>query len=102
MRVDRTRHLIASLCVCWLAYCGAPRSNTQPLAFGMTPAETASALGVPLSYHSGRKGWKIYVAVEAARIPGFYPVDHGIALQYRRGRLTGWKHDWRLNRPWPF
>jgi hypothetical protein len=102
MRVDRIRRLIVSLCVCWLAYCGAPRSNTLPLAFGMTPAETASALGAPLTYHSGRHGSKIYVAVKSARIPGFYPVDHGIALQYRRGRLTGWKHDWRLNRPWPF
>ena len=96
------RHVIASLCVCWLAYCGAPRSNTLPLAFGMTPAETASALGVPLSHYSGRKGSKIYVAVKSAGIPGFYPVDRGIALQYRRGRLTGWKQDWRLNRPWPF
>ena len=96
------RHAVASLGVCWLAYCGAPHSNTLPLAFGMTPAQTANALGVPLTYHSGRNGSKIYVASKSAGIPGFYPVENGLALQYRRGRLTGWKQDWRLSRPWPF
>jgi hypothetical protein len=96
------RRIIASLCVCWTAYCGAPRSNTLPLAFGMTPAETAAALRFPLTYHSGRRGSEIYIAHGATGIPGFYPVETGIALQYRRGRLTGWKRDWQLNRPWPF
>jgi hypothetical protein len=96
------RYAIASLCVCWLAYCGAPHSNTRPLAFGMTPEQTANALGAPLTYHSGHKGSKIYVASKSANVPGFYPVENGLALQYRRGRLTGWKQDWRLYRPWPF
>jgi hypothetical protein len=96
------RRVIVSLCVCWLGYCGAERANTFPLAFGMTPDQAALALGLPLTYHSGRPGSEIYLAMGAAGIPGFYPVDHGIALQFRRGRLTGWKKDWRLNRPWPF
>jgi hypothetical protein len=96
------RHVIASLCVCWTAYCGAPRSNTLPLAFGMTPTQTAAALRMPLTYHSGRAGSEIYVAHRATGIPGFYPTETGIALQYRRGRLTGWKRDWHLYRPWPF
>lgn len=96
------RRAIASLCVCWLAYCGAPRSNTLPLAFGMTPEEASAALGLPLTYYSGHRGSKIFLAVGSAGIPGFYPVDTGLALQFRRGRLTGWKQDWQLRRPWPF
>ena len=49
-----------------------------------------------------RPGSEIYLAVGLADIPGFYPVDNAIALQFRRGRLTGWKSDRRLRRPWPF
>jgi hypothetical protein len=93
------RRVIASLCVCWLAYCGAPRSNALPLAFGMTPAQAELALGAPLAYRSGRGGSKIYVAEGPAGIPGFYPVDSALALQFRRGKLTGWKQDWQVRRP---
>ena len=102
------RRAIASLCVCWLAWCGAPRpntaprSNTLPLAFGMTPDQASAALGLPLVYHSGRRGSEIFVAAGPAGIPGFYPTDFGIALQFRRGQLTGWKKDWQLQRPGPF
>ncbi len=96
------RRVIVSLCVCWVAYCGATRSNTAPLAFGMTPDAAEVALGVPLLYHSGRPGSEIYLAVGLADIPGFYPVDTALALQFRRGHLTGWKSDRRLRRPWPF
>jgi len=42
------------------------------------------------------------LAAGPAGIPGFYPVDAGIALQFRNGHLTGWKKDWQLRRPWPF
>jgi hypothetical protein len=96
------RRFLASLSVCWLAFCGAPHSNTAPLAFGMTPKEASTALGLPLTYHSGRKGSKIYLAVGSEPIPGFYQVHKGVALQFRRGHLTGWKQDYHLNRPWPF
>ena len=96
------RRSVALLCVCWLAWCGAPRSNTAPLAFGMTPAEASAALGLPLVYYSGRGGSKIYIAVGPAGIPGFDPTGFGIALQFRGGRLTGWKKDWWLRRPGPY
>jgi hypothetical protein len=96
------RRAIASLCVCWAAWCGAVGSNTAPLAFGMTPPEASAALGMPLTYHSGRGGSKIYIANGLEGVPGYYPVDTAIALQFRRGRLTGWKYDWRLRRPWPY
>ena len=96
------RRVVASLCVCWLAYCGAPRSNVLPLVFGMTPEQAEQSLGVPLAYHSGRGGSKIFLAAGLTSIPGFYPVDSALALQFRNGQLTGWKKDWRLRRPWPF
>jgi hypothetical protein len=94
--------MIVSLCICWLAWCGAPRSNNLPLAFGMTPAEVELALGLPLLYHSGRRGSEIYLASGPAGIPGFYGSEGGIALQFRNGRLTGWKKDWHLRRPQPY
>jgi hypothetical protein len=100
---EAMRRIIASLSLCWLAWCGVPPgSNTLPLAFGMTPAEASAALALPLIYHSGRRGSEIYVAAGPAGIPGFYPTDFGIALQFRSGRLTGWKKDWQLRRPVPF
>jgi hypothetical protein len=97
------RRAIVSLCVCWLAYCGAPGTNTLPLVYGMTPTQAEAALGVPLKYLSGGRGSEIYVASGPAGIPGFYPTKEQIALQFRRGRLTGWKYDWALKKGhWPF
>jgi len=89
----------ALLWLCWAAVCG---TNTAPLAFGMTPEQASIALGVPLVYYSGRTGSEIYLAYGSPSIPGFYPVDSALALQFRNGQLTGWKKDWRLRRPWPF
>ena len=95
------KRLVASLWVCWAAYCGA-QSNTVPLAFGMTANEAALALGAPLLYHSGPPGSEIFLAFRPAGIPGFYPADSALALQFRRGRLTGWKKEWRVQRPLHF
>src|SRR5262245_60759360 len=94
------RRLVASLCVCWAATCTYP-PNTAPLAFGMTVEQASVALGVPLIRHSGRGGSAVYVAGGTAAL-GYYPVDVGIALQFRNGQLTGWKKDWRVMRPGPF
>ena len=96
------RSAVASLCVCWLAYCSAPSSNTAPLAFGMTPKQAEAALGVLLIRYPGRRRSNIMITGGLAAIPGYYPVDTGLALQFRGGRLTGWKQDWRLRRPPPF
>ena len=89
------KRIVASLCICWAAYCGY-QSNTTPLAFGMTLEEAAAALGVPLFYYSGRDGSEIYVAYGQAGLLRAYPVASAIALQFRKGHLTGWKKDWRL------
>ncbi len=92
------KRIAASLVACWAAYCGL-QSNTFPLAFGMTPDQAAVALGVPLVYHSGPPGSEILLAFGTPAIPGFYPSDSALALQFRRGHLTGWKKDWRMRRP---
>lgn len=90
----------ASICLCWTAYCGPYDSNTWPLAFGMTPQEVASVLGVPLTYYSGPPGAAVYFAGGSAGVPGRFPVDAEITLQFRHGHLTGWKKNWSLPRPW--
>ena len=92
------RRAIITFSLCWLAWCGAPHSNTLPLAFGMTLPEAGAALGVPLFYYSGHHGSEIYLAYGQAMVVGAYPVASAIALQFRNGRLTGWKKDWRLRR----
>jgi hypothetical protein len=91
------KRVLASLLMCWAAYCGY-QSNTVPLAFGMTLDEAALALGVPLFYHSGPAGSEIYVAYGQAGLLRAYPVASALALQFRNGRLTGWKKDWRVRR----
>jgi hypothetical protein len=95
------RRVVPALCICVAAYCSYP-SNIAPLAFGMTPEQASIALGVPIVYHSGRRGSEIYVTAGSAGVPGFYPVDSAIALQFRNGHLTGWKKDWRVRRTGPF
>ena len=94
--------LFVSLWLCWTASCGTYYSNAWPLAFGMTPSEASAALGMPLAYYSGRPGSEIYIATGPTDIPGIFPAKTTIALQFRHGRLTGWKKNWSLLRPWIF
>ena len=96
------KRVVASLWMCLGRLLRVRNPTPRPLAFGMTPEQASIALGVPLVYHSGRHGSEIYLAYGSPGIPGFYPVDSALALQFRKGQLTGWKKDWRLRRPWPF
>ena len=83
-----------------LAACVARPYTFERLVFGMTQDEASAALGVPLTYVSGRPGSEIYVADQPARIPGaFYPSEERLFLQFRQGRLSGWKGDWEINKP---
>jgi hypothetical protein len=41
-----------------------------------------------------------YLVERRATVPGFYPVDTRIVLQFRRGRLTGWRRDWQMRPYW--
>jgi hypothetical protein len=94
------KSVAAAVCLCWAAYCGPYDSNAWPLAFGMTPQEASTALGMPLTYYSGPPGSAVYLAGGPAGVPGRFPVDAAITLQFRRGHLTGWKNNWSLPRPW--
>jgi hypothetical protein len=89
---------LATVLAGWLLVGSAHAQNTLPLAFGMTPQETEIALGVPLQYVSGPPRAKIYVAFRSAGVPGLYPVDEGLVLQFRRNQLTGWRQTWHLRR----
>ncbi len=82
----------------WLAACSSPSTtapNTAPLELGMTPDAASVALGVPLETVAGAAGSEVYFAKLAAGTPG-YPVDGLLYLQFRSGRLTGWKRDWHI------
>lgn len=75
-------------------------SNIYPLAFGMTAEDTARALATPLHYLSGRPGDEIFLAIRTIGGGGFFPRSDRLFLQFRRGRLTGFKGDWGRNWMW--
>lgn len=75
-------------------------SNTTPLAFGMEVEETARALGQRLQYVGGRPGHEIYLALRNIGGSGLVERHQRLYLQFRRGRLTGWKGDWGENWMW--
>jgi hypothetical protein len=89
-------------CIGWISTC--PyfdlRSNALPLAFGMTPDAAAAALEVPLARASGRRSSEIYYA-EWTTTPGWwFGHNQHLWLQFRNGRLTGWKNDWDRPSGW--
>jgi hypothetical protein len=75
-------------------------SNNTPLAFGMDAQDAAHALGTPLNYVSGRPGAEIFLAVRHSGGSGFFPRNDRLYLQFRGGRLTGWKGDWGSRWMW--
>jgi len=77
-----------------------PRSNTLPLRFGMSAGEASSALRTQLHYVKGKPGNEVYLAIHDV---GGTVLSHRVAhlyLQFRKGRLTGWKADWTNNWMW--
>ena len=75
-------------------------SNTTPLAFGMDVEDTSRALGTPLNYISGPPGDEIYLAFRNLGGSRLFIHYHRLYLQFRKGRLTGWKGDWGQNWMW--
>jgi hypothetical protein len=75
-------------------------SNNTPLAFGMDADRTARALGQPLQYVRGRPGNEIYLALRNLGGSGLIPYRHRLFLQFRHGRLAGWKEDYGENWMW--
>ncbi len=83
-------------CIGWFSACQYfdLRSNALPLEFGMTPEAAANALNVPLVHVSGTGRSEILYAEQPTSIPGIFPPDRQLWLQFRNGHLTGWKNDW--------
>lgn len=75
-------------------------SNTTPLVFGMDEADAARALQSPLNYVSGRPGNEIFLSFRSHGGGGLFPRRDRLYMQFRNGRLTGWKGDWGRNWMW--
>jgi len=73
--------------------------NNAPLMFGMNAEQASQALGVPLNYVSGRPGEELFVALPNVKGATLSKRSDGLYLQFRRGRLAGWKGDWGTIRP---
>ena len=74
-------------------------ANSPPLTFGMTADQASQALGVQLTYVRGRPGEEMYLALPNVKGSALSDRRDGLYLQFRRGKLTGWKGDWGSKRP---
>ena len=75
-------------------------SNITPLVFGMSADEATAALGTPLVYMDGPPGSEIFLTTRDVGGSGFTFRHDPLYLQFRDGRLTGWKADWSRNWMW--
>ncbi len=75
-------------------------SNSTPLVFGMDAEDAARALGTPLNYVSGRPGDEIFLAFRNVGGNVLFLRKDRLYLQFRNGRLAGWKGDWGHNWMW--
>jgi len=75
------------------------QAGGPPLSFGMSPDQAAQALGVALNYVRGRPGDELLVALPNVKGAALASRSDGLYLQFRRGRLAGWKGDWGTIRP---
>jgi hypothetical protein len=74
-------------------------SNGTPLSFGMNAEEASLALGATLNYVRGRPGDEMFLALPNVKGSALSTRKDGLYLQFRRGKLEGWKGDWGTNRP---
>ena len=75
-------------------------SNYRPLAFGMDVTAVSAALRQPLAYVSGPPGNEIYLAFRNQGGSGLLNHHDRLFLQFRDGRLAGWKEDYGRNWMW--
>lgn len=75
-------------------------SNNLPLAFGMSAGDVATVLQMPLTYVSGKPGNEMFVVQRVQWGAPFFEREGQLYLQFRNGRLTGWKGDWSRNWMW--
>ena len=74
-------------------------NNNTPLAFGMNVEEASAALGTTLAYVRGRPGDEMFLALPNVKGSALSDRRDGLYLQFRRGKLDGWKGDWGTNHP---
>ena len=92
--------MLTSLSAACASYKAQPTLATgAPLSFGMSTEEASVALGVPLSYVRGRPGSELLLALPNVKGSALSIRSDGLYLQFRRGRLTGWKGDWGTAKP---
>jgi len=72
-------------------------SNHEPLVFGMDVEQASTALGQRLRYVSGPPGGEIYLALRDLGGSGLIGHHDRLFLQFRRGKLAGWKEDYGEN-----
>jgi hypothetical protein len=77
----------------------AQAANNTPLAFGMNADEASAALGTSLVYVRGRPGNEMFLALPNVKGSALSDRRDGLYLQFRRGKLEGWKGDWGTNKP---
>ena len=75
-------------------------SNHAPLVFGMDVSQASAALREPLQYVSGAPGDEIYLALRNQGGSGLLNHHDRLFLQFRNGRLAGWKEDYGRNWLW--
>jgi hypothetical protein len=73
--------------------------NNTPLSFGMDADTASQVLGTTLIYVRGRPGDEMFLALPNVKGSALSDRKDGLYLQFRRGKLTGWKGDWGSNRP---
>ncbi len=78
----------------------ATMSNHRPLVFGMDVEQVSAALKQPLQYVSGPPGDEIYLALRNLGGSGLINHHDRLFLQFRNGRLAGWKEDYGKNWMW--
>jgi hypothetical protein len=77
----------------------AQSNNNTPLAFGMNVEEASAALGTTLVYVRGRPGDEMFLALPNVKGSALSDRRDGLYLQFRHGRLDGWKGDWGTDHP---
>ena len=75
-------------------------SNDEPLSFGMAVEESSRALGQPLQYVGGVPGNETYLVLRNLGGSGLINHHDRLFLQFRHGRLAGWKEDYGRNWMW--
>ena len=74
-------------------------NNNTPLAFGMNVEEASAALGTTLVYVRGRPGDEMFLALPNVKGSALSDRRDGLYLQFRHGKLDGWKGDWGTDHP---